>query len=237
VTYPQLLSNLKKGRIEPFYIIQTSDNYLIREAIKGIKGVFLKEKEDIFNYHIFSGKETNSAAILNTVRTLPFSSERRLVIVEEVEKLKISEREKLFSYLANPVPFTTLFLFIKGGAGKQDKKKIKIPSVNLIRLKKWDFAQTTTKINPFDLTRWLERKNLPKTFEMLKTLLAKESDFPKILGMLAWWLRQKAKSKGIIDKKLLEEFNELRTMELAIKRGKFSPRLGLELLLIRLAQQ
>ena len=48
---------------------------------------------------------------------------------------------------------------------------------------------------------------------------------------------QKAKSKGIIDKKLLGEFNELRRMELAIKTGKVAPRLGLELLLIRLAQQ
>jgi len=229
VTYSQLLSNLKKGRAEPFYIIQASDNYLIKEALKGIKGIFLKEKEDIFNYHIFSGGETDSTAILNTVRTLPFSSKRRLVIVEEVEKLKSSEREKLFSYLAKPVSFTTLFLFVKG--------KIPFPSTNLIRLKKWDFTQTTTKINPFDLTRWLERKNLPKTFEMLETLLVKESDFPKILGILAWWLRQKAKSKGIIDKKLLGEFNELRRTELAIKRGKFSPRLGLELLLIRLAQQ
>ena len=229
MTYSQLLSNLKKGKLEPFYIIQASDNYLIKEALKGIKGIFLKEKEDIFNYHIFSGGETDSVAILNTVRTLPFSSEKRLVIVEEVEKLKSSEREKLFSYLAKPVSFTALFLFIKG--------KISFPSANLIRLKKWDFAQTSEKINPFDLTRWLERKNLPKTFEMLKALLVKESDFPKILGMLAWWLRQKAKSKGIIDKKLLGEFNELRTTELAIKRGKFSPRLGLELLLIRLAQQ
>ena len=229
MTYSQLLSNLKKGKLEPFYIIQASDNYLIKEALKGIKGIFLKEKEDIFNYHIFSGGETESAAILNTVRTLPFSCERRLVIVDEVEKLRDSEREKLFSYLAQPVPFTTLFLFIKG--------KIPFPSKNLIRLKKWDFAQTSEKINPFDLTRWLERKNLPKTFEMLNTLLVKKSDFPKILGMLAWWLRQKAKSKGMIDKKLLGEFNELRTMELAIKTGKVAPRLGLELLLIRLAQQ
>ncbi len=229
MTYSQLLSNLKKGKLEPFYIIQASDNYLIKEALKGIKGIFLKEKEDIFNYHIFSGGETESAAILNTVRTLPFSCERRLVIVDEVEKLRDSEREKLFSYLAKPVPFTTLFLFIKG--------KIPFPSKNLIRLKKWDFAQTSEKINPFDLTRWLERKNLPKTFEMLNTLLVKKSDFPKILGMLAWWLRQKAKSKGMIDKKLLGEFNELRTMELAIKTGKVAPRLGLELLLIRLAQQ
>ena len=229
MTYSQLLSNLKKGKVEPFYIVQASDNYLIKEALKGIKGIFLKEKEDVFNYHLFSGGETDSAAILNTVRTLPFSSERRLVIVEEVEKLKSSEREKLFSYLAKPVSFTALFLFIKG--------KIPFPSTNLIRLKKWDFTQTTTKINPFDLTRWLERKNLPKTFEMLNILLVKETEFPKILGMLAWWLRQKAKSKRTIDRELLGKFNELRTMELALKRGKFSPRLGLELLLISLAQQ
>lgn len=231
MTYSQLLSNLKKGKVEPFYIIQATDNYLIKEALKGIKGIFLKEKEDIFNYHLFSGGETDSAAILNTVRTLPFSSERRLVIVEEVEKLKSSEREKLFSYLAKPVPFTTLFLFIKG--------KITLPSksTNLIRLKKWDFAQIDKKIDPFDLIRWLQRKNLPKTFEMLNILLVKESDFPKILGMLAWWLKQKSKSKRVIDEKLLGEFNELRRMELAIKTGKVAPRLGLELLLIRLAQQ
>ncbi len=229
MTYSQLLSNLKKGKLEPFYIIQASDNQLIKKALEGIKRIFLKEKDDIFNYHIFSGGETDSTAILNTVRTLPFSSERRLVIVEEVEKLKISEREKLFSYLAKPVSFTTLFLFIKG--------KISFSSKNLIRLKKWDFAQTSEKINPFDLTRWLERKNLPKTFEMLNTLLVKKSDFPKILGMLAWWLRQKAKSKRIIDKELLGKFNELRRMEVAIKTGKFSPRLGLELLLISLAKE
>lgn len=230
MTYSQLLSNLKEGKLKPFYIIQASDNHIIKEALKRIKGVFLKEKEDIFNYHTFSGGETESAAILNIARTLPFASERRLVIVEEVEKLKSSEREKLFSYLAKPVPFTTLFLFIKG--------KITLPSksTNLIRLKKWDFAQIDKKIDPFDLTRWLQRKNLPKTFEMLNILLVKETEFPKIIGMLAWWLRQKAKSKRTIDRELLGKFNELRRMELAIKTGKVAPRLGLELLLIRLAK-
>ncbi len=228
MTYSQLLSNLKKGKFEPFYIIQSADNRLIKEALKGIKEIFLREKEDIFNYHIFSGREIDSTAILNTVKTLPFSSQRRFVIVEDVEKLKSSEKEKLFSYLAQPVAFSTLFLFVKG--------KISFSSTNLIRLKKGDFTQIGKKINPFDLTRWLERKNLPKIFEMLNILLVKEAEFPKIVGMLAWWLRQKAKVKRRVDQKLLGEFNELHRMEVAIKTGKFPPRLGLELLLIKLAR-
>jgi len=230
VTYLQLLPNLEKGRIEPFYIISSEDDHSIKEALKRIKEALLKGKEDIFNYHNFSGRETTAAAILNIAKTLPFSSARRLVVVEEVEKLKISERKKLFSYLANPVLSTTLFLCIKG------KLPEPLPSTNMIRLKKGDFGQITKEIKPFDLTLWLEKKNLPKAFEVLDALLLKEREFPRILGMLAWWLRQRAKLKGRIDKELLEKFNELRTIEVAIKRGKFSPRLGLELLLIRLAQ-
>ncbi len=229
MTYSQLLHNLKEGRIESSYIIWAEDDYLIKEALKKIKELFLQEKEDIFNYHNFSGRETTAATILDIAKTLPFSSTRRFVVVEEGEKLKISERKKLFSYLTSPAPFTTLFLFIKG-------KLSKPPSVNLIRLRKGDFGQNPKKIKPFDLTLWLEKKNLAKAFEVLDTLLLKEREFPRILGMLTWWLRQKAKLKGRIDKKLLEKFNYLRTIELAIKKGKFSPRLGLELLLIRLAQ-
>ena len=231
MTYSQLLHNLKEGKIEPSYIILSEDNFLIKEALKRTKEVLLKGKENIFNYHNFSGRETTAADILNTAKTLPFCSERRWVIVEEVEKIKSSERKKLFSYLANPAPFTTLFLFIK-----EKISKSLFSSFNLIRLKKGDFSQIVKETNPFDLTRWLERKNLPKAFEVLDFLLLKERDFPKILGMLAWWLRQKSKLKGKIDKKLLEKFNELRTIELAIKRGKFSPRLALELLLIRLVR-
>ncbi|MCK4245320.1 MAG: hypothetical protein KAX20_06825 [Candidatus Omnitrophica bacterium] len=230
MTYPQLLHNLERGRIEPFYIIWAEDDYLIKEALKRIKETLSEGKEDIFNYHNFSGRETDSAAILNIAKTLPFATERRFVVVEEVEKLKISERKKLFSYLTNPVSSTTLFLFIKG------KPSEPFSSTHLIRLKKGDFGQIAKKIKPFDLTLWLEKKNLPKAFEALDSLLLKEREFPRILGMLTWWLRQRAKLKGRIDEELLEKFNYLRTIELAIKRGKFSPRLGLELLLIRLAK-
>lgn len=228
--YPQLLDTIEKGKVEPFYIIRAEDDNLLKATSKRIKEILFKEKTNIFNYHSFSGKETTAATILNMAKTLPFSSEKRFIIVEEVEKMKILERKKLFSYLANPVTSTTLFLFIKG------KLSELLPSINLIRLKKGDFGQITKEIKPFDLTLGLEKKDLVKAFKVFDSLLLKERDFPRILGMLAWWLRQKSKLKRGIDKELLEKFNELRATELKIKRGKVSPRLGLELLLIRLAQ-
>ncbi|HCG77504.1 MAG: hypothetical protein COZ37_02295 [bacterium (Candidatus Ratteibacteria) CG_4_10_14_3_um_filter_41_18] len=229
MTYSQLLNAIAKGELEPFYIIQATDDFLIKEALKRVKNA-LSTKENAFNYHNFSGTNTTTSTILNLAKTLPFSSAKRLIVVEDVEKIKISERKKVFSYLSEPASFTSLFLFIKGKINES------FPSANLIRLKKGDINQIAGETNPFDLTFWLGKKNLSKAFEALVPLLLKERDFPRILGMLAWWLRQKSKLKGEIDQELLRKFNQLRATELAIKGGKFSPRLGLELLLIKLTK-
>lgn len=58
----------------------------------------------------FDGGQTTADAIVNAANTMPFMSDRRLVIVEDVDKLDAASLETLAAYAKDPAPFTCLVL-------------------------------------------------------------------------------------------------------------------------------
>jgi DNA polymerase III subunit delta len=63
-----------------------------------------------FNLETFNGDAASAEDVINAANTMPFMSERRLVVVHDVDKLDSAGLEALAHYAADPAPFTCLVL-------------------------------------------------------------------------------------------------------------------------------
>jgi DNA polymerase-3 subunit delta len=63
-----------------------------------------------FNLETFDGATATADDVVNAANTMPFMSERRLVIVRDVDKMDAAALEQLAGYARDPAPYTALVL-------------------------------------------------------------------------------------------------------------------------------
>lgn len=96
--------------ILPAYLV-VGDDALKKEAVLRRMRMRLEKLGDLsFNADSFEGEHATGKDIVTACCTLPFASEKRLVVVSDVEKLKKQDSEELVAYLADPAPTCVLML-------------------------------------------------------------------------------------------------------------------------------
>lgn len=112
MNYQQFLMNLEGGRISPLYLFSGQEEFLKEEVVKRLRDFLLAPGTIDLNYHLFYGKEDSGARIVEAASTLPFMSEKRLVVVKEGERLGVSDKKEILKYAQSPSPSTCLVLLI-----------------------------------------------------------------------------------------------------------------------------
>lgn len=112
-----LNQHIKSGDFKPVYLIYGTEDYLrkqyrdkMRQAIVG---------EDTMNYSYFEGKGISVKELIDLGETLPFFSERRLIVVENSGFFS-SAQDELAAYLKE-MPETTCFIFVEKDVDKRNK--------------------------------------------------------------------------------------------------------------------
>jgi DNA polymerase-3 subunit delta len=108
--YQELISSLKQGKILPLYLFFGDEEFLIQEAVDLIINTVVDPKARDFNFNTLYCKETSASSLVNLCQTLPFMSEKRLVIAKEINAFKAGDLEELVLYLNDPSPDTCLLL-------------------------------------------------------------------------------------------------------------------------------
>lgn len=116
---------MKVKELKPAYLLAGSEVFLIKENLEKLKDIFKAEIEDSFeiNYSRFVVGEDNFEEFISAVNTLPFLTEKRLIILEGLENLTSAQKDDLLNYLEDPNPSCTLVGII--GKIKQNKKLYK----------------------------------------------------------------------------------------------------------------
>ena len=120
--YDELIRDLRKGRILPVYLFFGDEQYLVQEAVDLITEKTVDAAARDFNLAAVYCKATPAAEIVNLCQTLPFLSERRLVIAREFEAFKAADLDVLTAYLADPSPSTCLVLI--ADQSRYEKKSV-----------------------------------------------------------------------------------------------------------------
>ncbi len=121
----EAINEIKKGNVNPVYLITGDNSYFQDQFIKIISTVIFGEEKNDFNYHKID-KINNLSEIIETANSLPFLANKRLIVVTDHNVFKagsFSEREiKNFTdYLREPCNSTCLIFLIRGSVDKRGK--------------------------------------------------------------------------------------------------------------------
>ncbi len=108
--YHLLMAKAADNQLLPAYLV-VGDDSLKKEAVLARMRVRLEKLGDLsFNADSFDAETASGEEIVSACQTMPFASEKRLVVVDDAEKLKKPDAELVATYLASPADTTVLLL-------------------------------------------------------------------------------------------------------------------------------
>ncbi|MTI49374.1 MAG: DNA polymerase III subunit delta [Firmicutes bacterium] len=164
MSYEAMLKDIKNMNLKKVYLCYGSEDYLKDWIVKEIKRVFVDEAFETLNYVHFDGKEVGADSIVNACETLPFMSDKKIVVVEDSPLFSSgkggnsSDEEQIKDYLDKLNDSTSLIFIIKGESIDKRKKLVK-------SIKKEGMIVELNRIKGNDLNKWIEknfRKNNKK---------------------------------------------------------------------------
>lgn len=125
ITPEYVLGQLEKEQLFPFYLFYGPSEFRVERVLNRIRQSYIPEEARDFNLHIFygarpnQGEKANPADILDTAQSLPFMSQRRLIIVRRTGNFLDTDLEGFVPYLDDPLE-TTCLIFV---SSKPDFRK------------------------------------------------------------------------------------------------------------------
>ncbi len=119
VKYSHLCAAIAKGDIRSVYFFHGGESYLIEDLINKIKTVVVDENIKDFNFDHFYGDEADPAQIINTASSFPMMTDKRLVLIEDVQRLSQKGKDMIASYVQSPSDFCVLICT----SGKADMRQ------------------------------------------------------------------------------------------------------------------
>ena len=137
-----LKAALERGIFDRAYLFHGDDDYLKEEKVRALIARATDPGMREFNLEIRRGGETDSAALSLTLDALPIMAERRVVVIRDVDALKIDARNVLGKYLKSPATDTILLLVTNAGAKidaelMEQTTAIEFRPLNEDELQKW----------------------------------------------------------------------------------------------------
>ena len=117
--------------IPVIFVVYGKNHRLVTEQIEKIAEWVLGASDRQVSLRSFEGDQAELADVLDEVRTLPFLSKRRLVVVRDADDFISTYRQNLEAYLDNPSPTGVLLLVPESfpGTTRLAKKAKKIGEV------------------------------------------------------------------------------------------------------------
>jgi DNA polymerase-3 subunit delta len=97
-------------KLKPVYLIYGAEELLIDRQVRSLRERLSEVADLDYNYRVFEGPDHDVGDILSAANTLPFMSEKQLVIVRDVDQMPGEAREAFVEYAQNPAPHTCLVL-------------------------------------------------------------------------------------------------------------------------------
>ncbi len=101
-------------------LITASEPLLAEEALQNVQSKLARILDLESALESFRAGEDSMEAVLSAAETLPFGSERRVVLLRDAERLKDTEITQLQEYVRDPVP-TSLLLLVAVGLDRRSK--------------------------------------------------------------------------------------------------------------------
>lgn len=92
------------------YLIFGDEELLVERGLRRLRDRVAQVADLDFNFEAFDGENADAGAIVAAANTLPFASERRLVVVRNVDRMNAAEQARLAEYAKDPAPTACVVL-------------------------------------------------------------------------------------------------------------------------------
>ncbi len=212
LNYIDFNKEINSGVLKNIYLLTGKEEYLIDEGLKRLKEKHINPSLEALNYTILEGGSIDFEDILNASETLPFMSEKRIVIVRDSiifsgngnndNRIK-AMRKELLEYLDNINESTVLILIEK-------KESIRKNNAIYKKIDSLSGIVDMEKLKGFQLENWIQVqfKNRGKTIN--------KSEINYFIQQTSYLDKNKEKTlydlKNEIDK-IINYMEELNTVE------------------------
>jgi DNA polymerase-3 subunit delta len=105
---PQLQAALRRGSIDPVYLLTGEETFFHEEAVRLLGEAATAPGSAGVNRHVLDGEEADLAELLDLASTYPMGPGRRFIVVRRAGRLRAESADGLKSYLARPNPRTCM---------------------------------------------------------------------------------------------------------------------------------
>jgi DNA polymerase III delta subunit len=144
---------IDEGEIPPVWLWSGPENYLKDDLFRRLADKLVEPALASLNVNRYRAGQDDLEVVLATCLTLPMISDRRVVLLDEIEALGKGDRERLEAYVERPSPETALVLW--GERGPRDSfharltQKKKPPAVAAVSAVFWVPFENDTR-------RWVQ---------------------------------------------------------------------------------
>lgn len=109
-TFEKLIKDWRQNHFDPVYLFYGEEDFLIAQLCQQCRKLAIEPGNEDFNLNIIYGNETDGATIVNLASSYPMMTQRRMVLVKNINQLNASSLELLLKYVKNPLSSTCLLL-------------------------------------------------------------------------------------------------------------------------------
>ncbi|MDO4938437.1 MAG: DNA polymerase III subunit delta [Lachnospiraceae bacterium] len=124
----QLNQDIKNNEFKKVYLLTGDEAFLLRSYKKRLKSAIIGD--DDMNYSYWEGKDTDAGSVIDNAETLPFFSDRKLIIIENSGWCKTGGAE-MAAYFDQPCD-STYFIFVEAETDKRNKLYKKISELGYV---------------------------------------------------------------------------------------------------------
>lgn len=110
ITAIQLSREIARGDYRPVYYFFGAEDYRKAEAVRHLLDLYIPEQQRLLNHIRLTIGKDDFGKICSEMAAIPMLGERRVVLIDEVQKLKPNQQKRLFKLLATPSPETVVIL-------------------------------------------------------------------------------------------------------------------------------
>ncbi|UCF05313.1 MAG: DNA polymerase III subunit delta [bacterium] len=156
--YKKLFDGIAAGPVGTLYLLKGPETFIMDEYASRLADSVVPDDMRSFDFSLAYGAEVDIDAFLATAHSFPFLSDRRMMVLKELERLR-GGWDRLVAYCNNPVPSTVLVLLFN--SHDDGGRRIRPPR-HFAMLEKTVESRGTVfqfdKLNERDIDRWVMKK-------------------------------------------------------------------------------
>lgn len=135
----ELKKQIKNNEIQGIYLFYGEESFILNTYLNIIIEKLMNDSDATMNLDIFESKAINLDKVIESIETLPFLADKRVVVIKELNAFQLKNTDKIDIFIdsLDKIPSTTVLIIVESKVDKRSKLYKKVAKLgNCIEFKK-----------------------------------------------------------------------------------------------------